>query len=201
MAPKKLEKKLRKEEKVKKAITIEKKKEIVQTYESGVRVTDLANMYSMSKSTISTILQRKDLYKEASVAKGVTQISKSRSTVLDEVERLLLVWINERQMAGDSLSESIICEKARDVNADLVKDKPSSDNGETFHASKGWFHNFKARTRVHSVARHGEAASADKRAAENYIHHFKTMTQRNGFCCHQVFNCDETGLKTAHGSP
>ena len=57
MAPKKLEKKLRKEEKVKKAITIEKKKEIVQTYESGVRVTDLANMYSMSKSTISTILQ------------------------------------------------------------------------------------------------------------------------------------------------
>jgi len=48
MAPKKLEKKLRKEEKVNKAITIEKKKEIVQTYESGVRVTDIANMYSMS---------------------------------------------------------------------------------------------------------------------------------------------------------
>jgi len=47
MAPQKLEKKLRKEEKVKKAITIEKKKEIVQTYESGVHVTDLANMHSM----------------------------------------------------------------------------------------------------------------------------------------------------------
>jgi Mor family transcriptional regulator len=40
-----------KEEKVKKAITIEKK-EIVQKYESGVRVTDLANMYNMSKSTL-----------------------------------------------------------------------------------------------------------------------------------------------------
>ena len=73
MAPKKLEKKLRKEEKVKKAITIEKKKEIVQTYESGVRATDLANMYRKSKYTISTILQRKDLYKEGSVAKDVTQ--------------------------------------------------------------------------------------------------------------------------------
>jgi Mor family transcriptional regulator len=44
-----------KEENVKKAVTIEKKKEIVQKYESGIRVTDLANMYSMSKSTISTI--------------------------------------------------------------------------------------------------------------------------------------------------
>ena len=38
MAPKKLEKKLWKEEKVKKAITIEKKKETVQTYESSEKV-------------------------------------------------------------------------------------------------------------------------------------------------------------------
>jgi hypothetical protein len=44
MAPKKLEMELRKEEKVKKAISIEKKKEIVQKYESGVCVTDLANV-------------------------------------------------------------------------------------------------------------------------------------------------------------
>jgi hypothetical protein len=52
MTPKKLENKLRKEKNVKKAITIENKKEIVQKYESGVRVTDLADMYSVSKSTM-----------------------------------------------------------------------------------------------------------------------------------------------------
>jgi hypothetical protein len=45
--PKKLEKKLRREKKVKKAITIEKKKEIVPKYESGVHVTDLANVYTI----------------------------------------------------------------------------------------------------------------------------------------------------------
>jgi hypothetical protein len=56
MTPQKLENQLRKEEKAKKAITIEKKKEIEQKCESVVRVTDLANMYSMSKSIISTIL-------------------------------------------------------------------------------------------------------------------------------------------------
>jgi hypothetical protein len=50
--PKKLQKKLRKEGRVKKAITIEKKKEIVQKYDTGFRVTDLTNMYSMSKSTL-----------------------------------------------------------------------------------------------------------------------------------------------------
>jgi hypothetical protein len=55
IAIKMAQKKLRKEEKVSNAITVEKKKEIVQKYECGVRVTDLANRYSMSRSTISTI--------------------------------------------------------------------------------------------------------------------------------------------------
>jgi hypothetical protein len=50
--PKKATTEAKKEEKVKKAITIEKKKEIAQKYESGVHVTKLANMYSMSKSTL-----------------------------------------------------------------------------------------------------------------------------------------------------
>ncbi|XP_029455914.1 tigger transposable element-derived protein 1-like [Rhinatrema bivittatum] len=170
--------------KIKKAITIEKKKEIMQKFESGVRVTDLALIYGMSKSTISTIFKRKDLYKEVSVARGVIQITKQRSTVIDEVESLLLLWINERQMAGDCLSECLICEKARAINADIVKDKPlPSEPWEIFHASKGWFQNFKARTGVHSVVRHGETASSDKKAAENYIPHFEAMTQRNGFSC------------------
>ena len=58
MAPKKLEKKLGKEEKVKKAITIEKKKEIVQTYDSGVRVTDQQSVQQISSSEIKEILKK-----------------------------------------------------------------------------------------------------------------------------------------------
>ena len=58
MAPKKLEKKLRKEEKIKKAITIEKKKEIVQTYDSGVRVTDQQSVQQISSSEIKEILKK-----------------------------------------------------------------------------------------------------------------------------------------------
>lgn len=61
-------------------------------------------MYSMSKSIISKIVERKDLHKEASVTRGVAQLSKTQSTVLDEIERLLLVMINERQMLSYTLS-------------------------------------------------------------------------------------------------
>lgn len=79
------------------------------------------------------------------------------------------MWINEKQMAGESIISMAI-------NADLIKDKLStSDNGETFRHSKRWFHNFKARTGICSIARHGEAASANTRAAENYVHHCESM--------------------------
>lgn len=79
----------------------------------------------------------------------------------------------------------MIREKASIINSDFVKHSPPmSDNGRTSQADKGWLHNFKARTEVHSITRNGEAASAHKMAAENYIHHFKTMTQRNSFYSH-----------------
>ena len=47
------------------------------------------------------------------VAKGVAVISKQRQQILEEVEKLLLICINEKQLAGDSLCEAFISEKAR----------------------------------------------------------------------------------------
>lgn len=65
MASKKIEQKLRVIWKVKKAIINFKKKETVEKYKSDIYVTKLANMYNVSKSTISTIFQRKNTYKKA----------------------------------------------------------------------------------------------------------------------------------------
>jgi hypothetical protein len=50
--PQKATKEAKEGREAKKAITIGKKKEIDQKYENSFRVTDLANMYSMSKSTL-----------------------------------------------------------------------------------------------------------------------------------------------------
>ncbi|XP_040261456.1 uncharacterized PPE family protein PPE13-like [Bufo bufo] len=86
--------------KVVKKITIELKKEIIEKHDRGIRVTDLASEYKMAKSTISTILKNKAAIKGADVAKGVTMLTKQRTQVLEEVEKLLLVWLNEKQLAG-----------------------------------------------------------------------------------------------------
>ena len=103
---------------------VEVKIEIITKHENGVRVSDLAAEYGMAKSTISTIIKNKEVIIRADVAKGVTVISKQRPLILEEVEKLLLVYINEVQLRGDNISESLICEKALEIYDDLSIEKP-----------------------------------------------------------------------------
>ena len=57
---------------------------------------------------------------------------------MDEVEKLLLIWIKEKELDGDSIIEGIICEKALRINADLLKETPSTGaEGESGFSFKG----------------------------------------------------------------
>ena len=114
---------------------------------------------------------------------------------MEEMEKLLCIWINEKQLIGDVISETIICEKAKVLHDDLVKGMPdTSAQKEEFKASRGWFENFKKRTGIHSVVMHGEAASSNSEAAEKLVKEFKEFVNSEGYVLNQVFNCDETGL-------
>ena len=89
-------------------ITIEMKKEIIKKYEEGVTLTQLGRPYDRSKSTINTIVKDKDKFKAATASHGITKLVKTRNSVTDEMEDLLMVWIRDRQRAGDSISELFI---------------------------------------------------------------------------------------------
>lgn len=149
MGPKKVPSATPKKKKLR--TTIEFKKGLIAKYESGMRVADLARMYGKSTSTISSILAKKKEIKEANVAKGVNVLSKRRSQTMEDVEKLLLVWLNEKQLTGDGVSDAIICEKARQLHGDLVKEKPKTivdTAGDEFKASRGWLENFKKRSGI-----------------------------------------------------
>ncbi|GFT59872.1 HTH CENPB-type domain-containing protein [Nephila pilipes] len=152
--------------KSKKIISMEAKHEIIAKHERGVRIIDLANEYGRNPSTISTIIKQKEAIKKLQPSKCVTIISKLRTNIHDEMEQLLLLWIKEKQLAGDSVSEAIICENAGAIFQDLKRDVTET---EGFKASRGWFDNFKKRSGIHSVIRHGEASTGDINAAENFI--------------------------------
>ena len=49
---------------------------------------------------------------------------------LKKKEKLLLIWIKKKQLADDSISEAIICVKAKLLHQDLHK-KTSGSNSET----------------------------------------------------------------------
>ena len=51
----------------------------------------------------------------ANVATGSKVISMQRPQIIEEVEKLLLVFINEELLKNDRLSEAFICEKELDI--------------------------------------------------------------------------------------
>ncbi|GCC19040.1 hypothetical protein chiPu_0018184 [Chiloscyllium punctatum] len=144
MAPKKVKSGSDSSVKKPKRITVETKKEIIAKHENGACVSDLAMQYKMAKSTICTILKNKEALKAADVAKGVTILTKQRPNLLDEVEKLL-VWINQKELTGDSVNETIICKKALHMHCDLLVTSLSTSTAsvEEFKASRGWFDKFR----------------------------------------------------------
>ena len=113
---------------------------------------EIARFYK-SMSTICTILKKKEEIRGLDAANGVMRISKQWPCVLEDVEKLLLVWINEKQLAGDTVTKSFICKKAKALYTDLVSKLPgtSTENEEGSKASRGWFDNLKKRSGIHSV--------------------------------------------------
>ena len=112
-------------------------KEIIAEHDNGVRVSDLGSKYGMPKSITSTCLKNEEMITAANVAKGSKVISKQRPQIIEEVEKLLLVFINEKQLKVDSLSEALICVNALDIHGDLVRKNLGANNKDfEFKASR-----------------------------------------------------------------
>ncbi|UYV76841.1 TIGD4, partial [Cordylochernes scorpioides] len=152
----------------KKMMSIELTREIIEKHEQGVRVVDLARQYGRSTSMICSVLKRKESIKSVTPAKGLTIISKLRTSLHENMEKLLMVWVTEKQLQGDTLTQTIICEKARAIYGDLLKQTPLTSideaSEESFKASRGWFEDFKKRSGI------GNGKSCGLKLSAYYVH-------------------------------
>ncbi|KAH0619380.1 hypothetical protein JD844_030392, partial [Phrynosoma platyrhinos] len=151
-----------------------------------MRLVDIAKEYGRNPSTIGTILKHKEALKAVTPSKGISVLSKRRSALHDEMERLLLLWIKRKEIAGDTVTEMVIYEKAMAIFNDLVKKDggegtSASQPSQEFKASHGWFERFKRRTGIHSVVRRGEAFSTDQTAADEFVQKFKELVDEEGY--------------------
>ncbi|UYV79677.1 LSAMP [Cordylochernes scorpioides] len=74
----------------KKMMSIELKREIIEKHEQGVRVVDLSRQYGRSTSMICSVLKRKESIKSVTPAKDLTIISKLRTSLHENMEKLLM---------------------------------------------------------------------------------------------------------------
>ncbi|XP_068203656.1 tigger transposable element-derived protein 1-like [Palaemon carinicauda] len=121
-------------------------------------------------STISTIIKQKEAIQAVKPPKGITIISKCTSPTMEEMERLLLIWIKDKETVVDTITETIICEKASAMNCDLKAGRgminQSYDGGNSRYFTVG---------------------SRNLRDGPGNIQLFDMERL-------QVFNCDETSL-------
>lgn len=94
-----------------KAIDLETKMKIINNYEGGKTVKDIADAVEMAHSTISTILKTKDSVKEAVKASTSFNaiITRQQEGLIHKTEKLLAIWFDDqipKRMPFDHPSKS-----------------------------------------------------------------------------------------------
>ena len=96
--------------------------------------------YNMNRSTVGTIYKQKDRIMEhvkGAVPMQSTIISKRRGKVLEEMEKLLAIWLEDQRQRRIPLSLMLIQEKALTIFEDVKAKAGESAAEETFSASMG----------------------------------------------------------------
>jgi hypothetical protein len=120
--------------KKKEMITVEVQKEIIGKHKQGMQVAATTRFYKRSTSAICTVLKKTEELRGPDVAEGVMRASEQRPRVLEDVEKLLLGWSNEKQLAGEAVTENLSQQRAvilKQLAADTVTENLSADSSDS----------------------------------------------------------------------
>ncbi|XP_063309192.1 tigger transposable element-derived protein 1-like [Pelobates fuscus] len=181
-----------------KAITLETKLNIITDHDAGNTTKEVATKYSLSKSTVSTILKDREKYlKEVKNAQSLHSTwirTKENKSLIPHMEKLLTAWISDQTgRLHMPVTYATICAKALSL-FEMLKQRKGGNVEETFSASSGWFDRYKKRAGWHNIKILGESASADTEAAKLFPAKLAEILEEGNYSPSQVFNADETGL-------
>ena len=185
-------------------LTLENKLDVIKCHEDGASFAKIARDYKINESSVRAIIKKKQQYKDHGIATASYMsktVAKNRDKNMLNMERLLLMWIEDCNKKRIPLSQLIIQEKARSLfsavaaqNENEGQTSTTTNEEKSFNASRGWFYRFKERTKIHNVGIVGESASADIDAAAKYPDELNFFIEDGNYSDHQIFNVDETGL-------
>nr|XP_032833715.1 tigger transposable element-derived protein 1 [Petromyzon marinus] len=179
-----------------KSVTLEIKYKIIKLADNGESNTEIARKLELPRTTVVTILKDKARILEEVKGQAPMQAAyiRQRAGLIAEMEKHLIVWLDDQTRHHVPVSLAIIQAKARSLFEHLKARRGEGSQSETFQASKGWFNRFKSRFKFHEMRVKGEAKSADVATAGDFSRTLAEIIEEGRYCARQVFNVDETGL-------
>ena len=169
-----------------KAVSLETKVAIIHASEKGQKQVDICKDYSLSKSTVATIVSNKSkILKVFEENKVKPERKKIRGSNFNQVEEALHTWYRQMRAKNLPVSGPTLIEKATKFANEL--------NVEDFKASQGWLDNFKKRNNISSKVMAGECESVSTNVTEGWKSNVLPKLIEK-WDPKDIYNCDETGL-------
>ncbi|XP_064633669.1 tigger transposable element-derived protein 6-like [Lineus longissimus] len=151
----------------------------------GKSCRQLAEMFDIGKTQVSTILKRKAEYLDAYEENAPTERKRLKvSSELQGVDDLTWKWFQQARSHSLPVSGPMIQEKARQFALGLDK--------KDFKASNGWLEKWKIRHNINQATICGESESVDDNVVDEWKKKLPELVA--GYDPKDILNMDESGL-------
>jgi hypothetical protein len=172
------------------------KVKMIKLSDEGVSQAAIGRRLGFPRTTVNTVIE--NIHQILADVKSATPVNtiiiRKMDSLVADMERLLMVWIDDQTSRHVPLNQSIIQNKAQSLFNDMKAKKGEAAKDAEFGASRGWFDRFKKRSNLHNIKVNGEATAADIVAAECFPRALAKITDDCGYTKDEILNVDGTGL-------
>lgn len=155
MPPKQLSTSETDKKRCRKSVTLGTKLEVLRRIEAGEKIVEICKAMGLAKSTIQTIRDKKEdikRYLQSAAPLNVSRLTRQRNWIMEKMEKLLIIWIEDKNKRRMPMSQMTIQEKALSIFGNLKNgDTDETAEDVTFQASRGWFEKSKNRFNLRNL--------------------------------------------------